>query len=163
LFLCAASVPVQFVCPLFWYAGVVVPPFLCVAWSQLLVVYPRDALYLCQPLPTATYANRWPSFLKYLYTWSKFSSTLVLFAHLFLQINPHSILAIVLESILLKGQFYKISAYSLELVKGTMCRNWCLNLCIFLGWSRPKRAPAAEPHPWFEYANWLQLGIYVVL
>jgi hypothetical protein len=40
---------------------------------------------------------------KYLYIWSKVSATLVLFAHLFLQINPHSILAIELCLILLKG------------------------------------------------------------
>jgi hypothetical protein len=74
------------------------------------------------------------------------------FAHLFLQINHHSILAIVLcIDFALKGQAHKIRVIFRASLKGQYSNCWLLNLCIFLGWTRPLPRQQQVHTQWFEH------------
>jgi hypothetical protein len=135
---------------------------LCAAWSKPAGQTIRRTLCARASSPTPLPSLKGRHLFKHLCFWSKFSTTLVLFAHLFLQITPHSISAIVFCLILLKGTVSQDQGSYSELVKGTMCNCWRLTFYIFLGCTRPM-IDSSRTTPMIWTYEWLQLGIYVVL
>jgi hypothetical protein len=98
----------SWMCPLFSDVGVVAPPLSTLLGLAAGLSIPGTSCCPVQPHHTASYTNRWASFLQYLYTWRKILQCWLYLHTCFLQINHHSILAIVLcIDFALKGQAHK--------------------------------------------------------